>query len=355
MEPKESPKNLSDEIKDPSVNYDPNAPKLPGQVDDKVKKEMDKTREKLEDFKKTVLKKFPFTLAMGIIPPQAADRFDDELGLTPEERKDKPMHLTVIIPEDNFKEIGKIRAEKGENEPRPFLSTVKHLINSHDLPKTIAETWKPLDATKFTLAEAYGVRAYFVGSDTSYNNSLGFNTSGQGVDGSPLLIFPNASTAVKFANADSRKLDSNLRTTSTPLFPGDFVDLGSGERGMLEKGTNLDFFLIRDGFNTQPKVGSAPDILSAASGNLVAFAQADNPYVLISFEDGSGSNDYSDTLFAIDMGANNVNALLSRGGAGNVAGVPAPEPGVIWALVLGAGTVLHRIRRKRTAVTTTSV
>ncbi len=111
MEPKESPKNLSDEIKDPSVNYDPNAPKLPGQVDDKVKKEMDKTREKLEDFKKTVLKKFPFTLAMGIIPPQAADRFDDELGLTPEERKDKPMHLTVIIPEDNFKEIGKIRAE----------------------------------------------------------------------------------------------------------------------------------------------------------------------------------------------------------------------------------------------------
>jgi hypothetical protein len=245
-------------------------------------------------------------------------------------------------------------AEKGENEPRPFLSTVKHLINSHDLPKTIAETWKPLDATKFTLAEAYGVRAYFVGSDTSYNNSLGFNTTGQGVDGAPLLIFPNASTAVKFANADSGKLDSDLRTTSTPLFPGDFVDL-SGERGMLEKGTNLDFFLIRDGFNTQPKVGSAPDILSAASGNLVAFAQADNPYVLISFEDGSGSNDYSDTLFAIDMGANNVNALLSRGGAGNVAGVPAPEPGVIWALVLGAGTVLHRIRRKRTAVTTTSV
>jgi len=123
MENKESPKSLSDEIKNPGADYNPNAPKIPGEIDEKAKKEIDKTKEKLESFKKAVLKKFPFTLAMGIIPPQAAERFDEEMGLTPEEKKEKPMHLTVIIPEENFKEIAKIRAEviKEAKDMKPKL------------------------------------------------------------------------------------------------------------------------------------------------------------------------------------------------------------------------------------------
>jgi len=104
--------DLSNELKSAAINYDPNAPKIPGtQLDEKAKKEIDKTKEKLEEFKKAVLKKYPFIVAMGIIPPQAADRFDEELALTEEEKKAKPMHLTVIIPEDNFKQINEIRAE----------------------------------------------------------------------------------------------------------------------------------------------------------------------------------------------------------------------------------------------------
>jgi uncharacterized protein (UPF0332 family)/predicted nucleotidyltransferase len=104
------PKSLSDEIKSYGAEYVPNQ-KLPGQIPEAQKKEIDKTKEKLEDFKKEVLKKFPFTLALGITPPQAAERFDEELGLTAEEKKEKPMHLVMIIPEDNFKEINKIKAE----------------------------------------------------------------------------------------------------------------------------------------------------------------------------------------------------------------------------------------------------
>lgn len=104
--------DLTNELKSAAINYDPNAPKIPGtQLDDKAKKEIDKTKEKLEEFKKAVLKKHNFILAMGIIPPQAADRFDEELALTEEEKKTKPMHLTVIIPEDNFKQINEIRAD----------------------------------------------------------------------------------------------------------------------------------------------------------------------------------------------------------------------------------------------------
>jgi uncharacterized protein (UPF0332 family)/predicted nucleotidyltransferase len=102
-------KELADELK-PSNDYVPKD-KLPGQVSEEQQKEIDKTKEKLESFKKEIVKKYPFTLAIGITPPQAAERFDDELALTEEERKTKPMHLTMLIPEEEFKNINKIRAE----------------------------------------------------------------------------------------------------------------------------------------------------------------------------------------------------------------------------------------------------
>jgi predicted nucleotidyltransferase len=86
-------------------------PVLGQDVPEKVKKQMDETRKKLDKLKKEFLKKYDFILGMGIIPPQAADRFDEEMALTPEEKKLKPMHLTVVIPEDKFKEIKKIRNE----------------------------------------------------------------------------------------------------------------------------------------------------------------------------------------------------------------------------------------------------
>jgi predicted nucleotidyltransferase/uncharacterized protein (UPF0332 family) len=150
MENKEPPRNLSDEIKNPGMDYNPNAPKLPGQIDEKAKKEIDKTREKLEEFKKVVIKKFPFTLAIGIVPPQAAERFDEELGLTPEEKKDKPMHLTVIIPEENFKEAGKIRTEliKEAKEMKPKIWV--NLITPVDL-------WNYCLDSKYDVVEAIGM------------------------------------------------------------------------------------------------------------------------------------------------------------------------------------------------------
>ena len=60
--------------------------KIPSSKDEK---EMQKIREKLEDFKKFILTKFKFVTAIGIIPPQAAQMFDDENELNDEERKEK--------------------------------------------------------------------------------------------------------------------------------------------------------------------------------------------------------------------------------------------------------------------------
>ncbi len=113
-------------------------------------------------------------------------------------------------------------------------------------------------------------------------------------------------------------------------------------------GANLDFFLISDGARKGTNVFSAN--VSANQdrfSHAVAFAQTNNPFLLIGFEDlyGGGDKDFNDLLFAVDVGTKNWQALIG------LAGVPAPEPGVIWVAVLASGAVLQRIRRRRPAET----
>ncbi len=141
--------DLSSEIKNAGVDYVPGQ-KLPGEMTEEAKKEVDKTKQKLEEFKKEILKKFSFTLALGITPPQAAEKFDEELGLTPEERKEKPMHILMVIPEDNFKEIGKIKAEviKIVKDMKPKLWV--NIITPVDL-------WNYCLDSKYDVVEALGM------------------------------------------------------------------------------------------------------------------------------------------------------------------------------------------------------
>jgi len=105
-------KKVEESVLDKNIqdSYKPRDKSVPGEIPEEVKKEMEKTREKLDSFKKNILKKYPFTVAIGIIPPQAAEKFDEENELTEEEKKQKPMHLVVIIPEEKFKDLNKIRA-----------------------------------------------------------------------------------------------------------------------------------------------------------------------------------------------------------------------------------------------------
>jgi len=113
-------------------------------IPEEVKKEMDETRKKLESFKKNILKKYPFTLALGIIPPQAAEKFDEENALTEEERKAKPMHILMIIPEENFKEVGKIKTE--------LLKEVKDMK-----PKIWLNIFTPVDLANFCLDSKFDI------------------------------------------------------------------------------------------------------------------------------------------------------------------------------------------------------
>lgn len=148
----EKPKDLKSSMIDSmKSSYQPgsSAP-LPNDIPEEVKKEMEKTRAKLDKFQKTIIKKYPFTLAIGIIPPQAAEKFDDENELTEEERKLKPMHLLMIIPEEHFKSIGKIKTaliEESKNMKPPIWLNI---ITPVDL-------WNYCLDSKYGIVEAIGM------------------------------------------------------------------------------------------------------------------------------------------------------------------------------------------------------
>jgi len=207
----------------------------------------------------------------------------------------------------------------------PGLST--YLNSALSEGRRINDNAHLLDPNKLKLATDSNVRAYFIGEGAGYENSLGFNTAGGGVkSGNPELIFPNASTG-------------GSRTASTPLQPGDFVDLGT-----ILGGQKLDFFLIANGATRKPGEVYSTDVSVNPDGinHVVSFATIYDSYLVIGFEDlfGGGDRDFNDLLFAIDIGALNVAALT---------GTPEPATYMTMGLFLVGGVWVARRRKAQKA------
>src|SRR3990167_2346830 len=60
--------------------------------------DFNKLKDKLEDFKKKIVKKFPFTKALGILPPAASLMFEEDEAIPKEEAEKKPIHVMMVIP-----------------------------------------------------------------------------------------------------------------------------------------------------------------------------------------------------------------------------------------------------------------
>ncbi len=173
-----------------------------------------------------------------------------------------------------------------------------------------------VDPSKLKLATSQSVQAYFVSESAGFNNSLGFNTTGVGVNsGNPELIFPNVSSPEDFnPNAADNYGAPN---PSQPLVPGDFVNLGT-----FAKGTPLDFFLISNGANGGNTVfnsGGAsanPDGVLHTGGftaSVFAIPQLNSPYLFIDFKDSwnGGDKDYNDAIIAINVGTATIHSLMA--------------------------------------------
>ena len=122
---------------------------------EKLQKEMDKTRKELDKLKGAILKKFNFVQAIGILPSQAIKMFtEDELGENIHEKDFKKLqekiHLYVIIPEEKFKDIPKIKkeiidiAEKNKQNVWIYL-------------KTPVDIWEACKDSKFDMVNFIGM------------------------------------------------------------------------------------------------------------------------------------------------------------------------------------------------------
>lgn len=186
-----------------------------------------------------------------------------------------------------------------------------------------------LDPSRISLQTDYDARVYFTGLSGSYNNTLGLNTTGYGVnEGNPVLIAPYTR-----ANSRDREFD---RRRGQELTDGEFVDIGT-----LQAGSPFDLFLISNGGNGGTDVFSSNAQMNADGfQHLMAFALPDSPYLLFGFEDlyGGGDQNFLDMVFALEVGQENIQALV-------MAANPEPAEYALIATFLIVGW--HAARKRR--------
>ena len=123
---------------------------MPAQASAKDTKEMEKVRKELDSLKKFIITKHKFVKSIGIIPPQASEIFDEENELSDEEKKNKPMHLIVILPDDKEKEFNQVKAEI----IKKIAETKQKIWLNLFLEKDI---WEICMDSKYNIIEAIGM------------------------------------------------------------------------------------------------------------------------------------------------------------------------------------------------------
>ncbi len=155
-EKKDSSKKSDSEI--PGMNldtkYTAKKPVVP-EGTEKLQKELEKTKKDLEKIKGSILKKYKFIQAIGILPSQAIKFFvEDELGENiPEEeykKLQKKVHLYIILPEDKYKEIPKIKKQIVEIVDKSKQDVWIYL-------KTPVDIWEACMDSKFDLVNFIGM------------------------------------------------------------------------------------------------------------------------------------------------------------------------------------------------------
>lgn len=109
---KESKKNYTSNKSLPDLSSlpQPYSPQVP-QSAPQPALDFNALKDKLENFKKAVVKKYNFTIALSLLPVPAYTMFEEDEGVPKEIADTKPLHLVMIVPEEQFKNIPKIKVE----------------------------------------------------------------------------------------------------------------------------------------------------------------------------------------------------------------------------------------------------
>ncbi|MBN2310748.1 MAG: DUF4114 domain-containing protein [Candidatus Hydrogenedentes bacterium] len=230
-----------------------------------------------------------------------------------------PRRPLGLDPVDTVKQAGSDRAAR--RFQRDGLTEAVRLASQSFTHDVIAERFAEfaLDPARLDVAEKTRVRVYFIGEASGYANALGVNMEGVGPEDGARIIFPMPYTPVnlyempKLILPETNRLDDSKlgeRSESEAVLPGDFVDLGT-----VSAGTVLSFFLIADDRRGNVNVYTpVPERNPDGLQHMVAIAMEGSPYLILSFEDmfQGGDRDYSDCVFAVEMSAYNIQALLGR-------------------------------------------
>src|SRR3989338_5960791 len=128
----------------------------PPEITPEARKELEKIKEKLESFKKSLIKKFPFINSIGLLPPQATRIVEEEeeilinnvpLQDIPQEKRERLIHVFIILPDEKVKELGKVKAEAVK-----LVEGVKPKIWIH--VKIAADLWEISFDGKYDYIEA---------------------------------------------------------------------------------------------------------------------------------------------------------------------------------------------------------
>ncbi|MFM2431292.1 MAG: hypothetical protein RLZZ511_2505 [Cyanobacteriota bacterium] len=197
---------------------------------------------------------------------------------------------------------------------------------------------KQVDASKLLLKYDHDVKVSFINEGAGYRNQLAFKS--MGTTNTSNLLFNDVSCAGKTDGVNCVLGGANT------LKLGDTV-----KAGMIKGGSQLDFFLRSDGFNKQSNAyiyGTQTAQNADKLQHTVAYTFGGR-YLVLGFEDlyGDGKSgqgkfgeksdrDFNDTVFAVDIGENNVRFLN---------GEKVPEPAAAVGLIgLGAAAWMKRRR-----------
>jgi len=196
--------------------------------------DIEKLKSKLEDFKKKVVKKFPFTKALVVVPGNASIMFEDDEGLPKEVVESKPTHVVMIMPEDQYKNLNKIKTE---------------LVN---ITKESGENlWVHIKTAEVDLWN-YGLDSKFEFLDAI---SAGFPLFDDGILGALRVASIHKNLVLNWLNV------GRVRYVATYAIGGSLV------RGTAGKDSDVDTFVIID--DTDVKRMSRVELLEKLRGRIV--------------------------------------------------------------------------------------
>lgn len=171
-------------------------------------KEFEKLKQKLDGLKKKIIAKYKFTRFLSVLPQQALPVFAEDEGMPVEIEKTNPVLLLMCIPEEQFKNIPKIKPE--------VLKLVKESKeNIWLMIKTEVDIWNYGLDSKFDLLDA--VSASFPVHDSGFLGNL------------------------RLAN-----IHKSLVLRKFEKYVASYVLHGSLVRGTAEKTSDVDTFVIID-------------------------------------------------------------------------------------------------------------